>query len=164
MQNAGLTRRIAAMIYDGLLLFAILMLASVPFVIPLGEGEDMESTHRLVYQLAMAGVIYAFFVGYWTTRGRTLGMQSWGLQIVNNDGRIPTLGQSTLRFFAASVPWACLVLGLYLLFFMDQLVPAIVAWIVTGLGFTWQLVDKARLGLQDRFSGTRIVYIPRNKA
>ncbi len=161
MQSAGLMRRIGAMVYDGLLLFAILMLASLPFVVPLGEEEEMQSTYKLVYQLAMAGVIYVYFVGYWKSRGRTLGMQSWGLQIVNNDGRLPTLGQSTLRFLAASVPWAFLVLGFYLLFFQDQLAAAIVSWACFGLGYVWQLWDKAGLGLQDRFSGTRIVYIPR---
>ena len=162
MQSAGLMRRIAAMVYDGLLLFAILMLASLPFVVPLGEEEEMQSTHKLVYQLAMAGVIYAYFVGYWKSRGRTLGMQSWGLQIVNVDGQLPTLGQSTLRFVAASVPWACLILGIYLLVYQDQLAAAILAWACFVLGYVWQLWDKAGLGLQDRFSGTRIVYIPRN--
>ena len=162
MQNSGLMRRIAAMLYDGLLLFAILMLASAPFVVPLG-GEDMGSTYKIVYQLAMAGVIYAFFVAYWTTRGRTLGMQSWGLQVVNKDGQIPTLGQSTLRFFAACIPWAFVVLGSYLLLVQDQLVPAAISWGCFGLSFFWQLWDKARLSLQDRFSGTRIVHIPRNK-
>ncbi len=162
MQSAGLTRRIAAMVYDGLLLFAILMLASLPFVVPLGEEEEMQSTYKLVYQLAMAGVIYAYFVGYWKSRGRTLGMQSWGLQIVNNDGQLPTLGQSTLRFVAASAPWACLVLGIYLLVYQDQLAAAILSWACFALGYVWQLWDKAGLGLQDRFSGTRIVYIPRN--
>ena len=160
MENASLIRRVGAMIYDTLLLFAILMLASVPFVIPL-DGEDMESTYKLVYQLAMVGVIYAYFAGYWTTRGRTLGMQSWGLQVVNNDGRVPSLGQSTVRFLLASIPWAFLIL--YLLLFLDQLAPAVICWALAGLSFTWQLWDKGGLALQDRFSGTRIVHIPRNK-
>ena len=161
MQNSGLIRRLAAMLYDALLLFALLMLASVPFVVPLG-GEDMESTYELIYQLAMAGVIYAYFVGYWVTRGRTLGMQSWGLQIVNKKGQTPSLGQATLRFFAGSISWACLILGFYLLL-EDQLVAAAISWVCFGIGFLWQLWDKDTLALHDRLSGTRTVYVPRDK-
>ena len=162
MQNSGLLRRFAAMLYDALLLFAILMLASIPFVVPLGEGEDMESTYKLVYQLSMAAVIYMYFVGYWKTRGRTLGMQSWGLQIVNKDGQLPGLGQATVRFFAASIPWAFLVLGIYLLF-LDQTAGAVICWAVFATGLLWQLWDKDKLALHDRFSGTRTVYVPRQK-
>ena len=159
MQNSGLLRRSAAMLYDALLLFALLMLASVPFVIPL-DGEDMASTYKLVYQLAMLGVIYAFFVGYWTTRGRTLGMQSWGLQIVNKDGRVPGLGEATVRFFAAGVSWAILVLGIYLLI-SGQTIAAGVSWLVCWILFFWQLWDRDKLALHDRLSGTRCVFVPK---
>ncbi len=161
MQNTGLVRRIAAMIYDALLLFAVLMLASAPFVVPLG-GEDMGSTYKLVYQLAMAAVIYAFFVGYWVTRGRTLGMQSWGLQIVNVQGQLPSLGQATIRFFAVCIPWACLVLGLNLLL-AEQTLGAVASWAAFGVGFLWQLWDRNKLALHDRLSGTRTVFVPKEK-
>lgn len=159
MQNSGLVRRVAAMIYDALLLFAVLMLASVPFVVPMG-GEDMESTYKLIYQLAMLAVIYLFFVGYWTTRGRTLGMQSWGLQIVNQDGNVPSLGQATVRFVAASSSWVCMLGGVYLLV-SDQAAAAVVAWLVFAVIFFWQLWDKDTLALHDRLSRTRTVYVPK---
>ncbi len=161
MQNTGLLRRLGAILYDSLLLLALLMLASVPFVIPL-DGEDMGSTYRFFYQLAMAGVMYAFFVGYWTTRGRTLGMQSWGLQIVNKDGQIPSVGQASLRFLAAGASCAFLILGFYWMV-AEQLAGAIVAWSIFGLGFLWQLWDKDKLTWHDRASGTRLRYYPKDK-
>ena len=122
----------------------------------------MESTYKLVYQLAMLGVIYAYFVGYWVTRGRTLGMQSWGLQIVNNGGKVPSLGQATLRFFVAGIPWALLVLGITLLV-SGQIAAAVASWVVSALSFFWQLWDKNKLAPQDRLSGTRTVFVPRDK-
>lgn len=138
MQNTGLLRRLGAILYDLLLLFALLMLATVPFLVATG-GEAVEPSN-ILYQLTMGIVIYGFFAGYWVKRGRTLGMQSWGLQLVNENNELATLAQSTLRFFAAILSWAAL-----------------------GLGFLWQLWDKDRLTWHDRLSGTRIVHIPRPK-
>ncbi len=139
MQNAGLLRRIGAMIYDGLLLFAVLMLAAVPFVAIAG-GEAVEPTDNLLFQISLGVVIYFFFVAYWSSRGRTLGMQSWGLQLLTNDDRQPTVKQASIRFFAA-----------------------LLSWLPLGLGFLWQLWDKDKLTWHDRLSGTRTVYIPRQK-
>ncbi len=163
MQNTGLLRRIGAMVYDGLLLFAVLMLATVPFIIMRG-GEAVEPTGKLVlvYRLSLLAVIYAFFVGYWSTRGRTLGMQSWGLQVINQKGRIPSLGQATLRFISAGIFWALLGLGA-LLWSAGRHEVAILFWVCFGLGFFWQLWDKEGLALHDRLSGTRTVYIPKQK-
>ena len=139
MQNTRFLRRLGAIIYDALLLFALLMLATVPFII-VRSGEAVEPGGNLVYQLVLVAVIYAYLVGYWTTRGRTLGMQSWGLQIISNDGQIPGIAPATLRFVAA-----------------------ILSWVPLGLGFFWQLWDKDGLTWHDRLSGTRTVYIPKSK-
>jgi len=137
MQNTGLLRRMAAIIYDMLLLFAILMLVGTPFVIMRG-GEAVPPLTDLFFRLTIGAAIYLFFVGYWTRSGRTLGMQSWGLQLETANGSKPTLATSSVRFFAA-----------------------ILSWIPAGLGFLWQLWDKDKLTWHDRISGTRLVYYPK---
>ena len=139
--TAGLTRRIGAILYDSLLLFALWFLATVPFI-AISGGESVESGSGLlhiVYQVTLFLVAYGFFVGFWTTKGRTLGMQSWGLQLETGDGQVPGVGAATVRFFAA-----------------------ILSWIPVGLGFFWQLWAPARLTWHDRLSGTRLVYYPRD--
>lgn len=137
MQNTGLFRRLAAIIYDALLLVALLFLATIPFIAMRG-GEPVEIGENASYRIVLAGVAYAFYVGFWTRSGRTLGMQSWGLQLqTENDGK-PTLATASVRFFAALLSWA----------------PA-------GLGFLWQLWDKDKLTWHDRISGTRLVYYPK---
>jgi len=88
----------------------------------------------------LVAVLFGFFVGFWSRSGRTLGMQSWGLQLETRDGRIPSAATASLRFFAA-----------------------IVSLIPFGLGFLWQLIDKDRLTWHDRLSKTRLVYYPREK-
>ena len=79
MQNTSLPRRAGAMLYDGLLIVAVLFLGTIPFVaVRAGESVDPGS---LPYQLAMATLVFVFYVGFWSRYGRTLGMQSWGLRI-----------------------------------------------------------------------------------
>lgn len=140
MGNTGLLRRLAAIIYDALLVGALLFLVTIPFIALCG-GEPVEIGDNMIYRVVLAAVIYAFFVGFWTRPGRTLGMQSWGLQLETPEGTKPTFTQASLRFFAAILSWA-----------------------PCGLGFLWQLWDKDSLTWHDRISGTRLVYYPKQKA
>jgi len=137
MQNAGLLRRIGAMLYDALLVAALLFLASVPFV--LVRGEPIEHGDNLVYQLTLALVIFVFFVGFWSRSGRTLGMQSWRMQLETEDGEVPSVARASLRFLAS-----------------------LISWVPLGLGFLWQLWDRDRLTWHDRISGTHLVYYPKD--
>ena len=138
-RNTGLLRRLAAIVYDTLLIVAVLFLVTVPFIAVRG-GEPVEVGDNTYYRIALVIVIYAFFVGYWTRSGRTLGMQSWGLQLETMDGGRPTLATASVRFIAA-----------------------IISWVPCGLGFLWQRWDKDKLTWHDRISGTRLVHYPKPK-
>ena len=136
MPAARLPRRIAAIFYDSLLVTALLFLATIPFI-AMRAGEPVEPGDPL-YQIVLLSVTYSFFVGFWARKGRTLGMQSWGLQLQDAAGKNPTFVASSIRFAVAIISWA-----------------------VFGLGFLWQLVDKENLTWHDRASGTRLVYYPK---
>lgn len=138
MENATLLRRCGAMLYDSLLILALLFLGTLPFIAARG-GEPVESGN-LVYRLTMLLLVYLFFVIFWSRYGRTLGMQSWGLRIETANGEPPDLAAASLRFGAAIL----------------SLLPA-------GLGFVWSLVDADRLAWHDRLSATRLRYYPRRK-
>ncbi len=129
----------AAIVYDALLNLALWIIAALVFI-GFNKGEAIETYQNVPLQVALATVSFAFFVGYWTRVGRTLGMQSWGLQLETPDGGKPTLATASVRFFAAILSWA----------------PA-------GLGFLWQLWDKDKLTWHDRISGTRLVHYPKDK-
>lgn len=139
MQNTGLMRRLGAIVYDALLNLALWIIATLVFI-AFNRGEAIETYQNLPLQVSLLTVSFAFFVGFWTRVGRTLGMQSWGLQLETSDGKKPGLASATVRFFAALLSWA----------------PA-------GLGFLWQLWDKDKLTWHDRISRTRLVYYPRKK-
>ena len=137
MKNSGLLRRLAAIIYDTLLVLALLFLVTIPFIAARG-GEPVEADDNLLYQVCVALAVFLFFTGFWCRSGRTLGMQSWGLRVETPDGRIPSFGQASIRFFAAILSWAGI-----------------------GLGFLWQLWDKDQLTWHDRISGTRLRHYPK---
>ena len=96
MQNTGLMRRLAAILYDMLLVAALLFLATVPFI-ALRGGEPVEVGDNAIYRITLVIVVYGFFVGFWTRSGRTLGMQSWGLQLETTSGETPTIAAASLR-------------------------------------------------------------------
>ena len=139
MHNTGLLRRMAAILYDTILIAACLVLVIIVFIAMAG-GEAIEADENTALQFALAITIYTFLVGFWIRSGRTLGMQSWGLQLESPDGRPPSLSAATIRFFAALISWAPL-----------------------GLGFFWQLWDKEHLTWHDRLSKTRLVFYPKIK-
>ncbi len=138
MSNAGLRRRIGAMIYDGLLILALLFLGTLPFL-ALNEGNSVDPDD-VFYPLTMALIIFLFFTIYWSRYGRTLGMQSWGLRIETPDGNRPDFRHCCIRFFAA-----------------------LLSWLPFAAGFWWQLIDRDGYSWHDRLSGTRLRHYPRPK-
>lgn len=127
------------MLYDSLLVLALLFLSTLPFVAARG-GQEVEPGDPL-YQFTMVFVIYLFFVVFWSRYGRTLGMQSWGLRVETASGEQPNIRQASLRFLSA-----------------------IVSLIPCGLGFFWQLFDADNQTWHDRLSGTRLRYYPKDSS
>ncbi len=137
MSNSSLLRRLGAIVYDSLLVLALLFLATIPFIAIRG-GQPVEAGDSLLYRLSLGAIIFVFFTGFWSHSGRTLGMQSWGLRVETPTGEIPTFTTACIRFFAA-----------------------ILSWLPAGLGFVWQLWDKDQLTWHDRLSATRLRYYPK---
>ena len=135
-RNVGLARRFGAIVYDLLLVIALMMVVTLLFVAA-REGMYVAPGDTL-YRIALVAIAYVFFVGFWTYKGRTLGMQSWGLQLECMDGAKVGICLSTIRFSAA-----------------------IISWLPAGLGYGWQIWDKENLTWHDRLSQTRIRYYPR---
>lgn len=133
---APLLARIAAMIYESLLVTAVVFGAS--FIIIPVVGEMHAGWQRHLFQFYITGVLFAYFSAFWLRSGQTLAMKTWRIRLVDqHDGRI-SFKQAVLRFFLA-------LLGLLL----------------AGAGFWWALVDRDHQFLHDRIAGTRLVRVPR---
>lgn len=94
---APLPRRLAAALYDGLLLIALWMVALLLDVVIrdlLGLQREWHALRAYVFLLG-----FFFFGWFWTHGGQTLGMRAWRLQLHRVDGR-PTHWVSALARYA----------------------------------------------------------------
>jgi uncharacterized RDD family membrane protein YckC len=152
----GLLRRLGAMIYDGLLILALLMVAEFLIVAPFGITEDHPLF--LILRLYVPLLAFAFLGWFWTRpRGQTLGMQAWHVRLVGSGGRV-SWRQAGIRFMAALVQW-CVVLAaiaLYVRGWWWATLP-LAALVVAGIVMARR--DPEGLMLHDRLSGTRLVRV-----
>ncbi len=128
--------RIAAMVYELLLVTAVLFVASLPFLYVFGNAQS--GWRHLLFQLYLTGVLFAYFSTFWRRSGQTLAMKTWRIRLVTRDGSPLTLKQAAVRFAIA-------LLGL----------------MAAGAGFWWALFDRDGQFLHDRIAGTRLIRVPR---
>ena len=131
--SCGLMRRIAAMLYDAVIMYAMLFTATV-LVLPFSHGHAIHSGN-IPYTLYLLSCCYAYFTWQWTRYGQTLGMRAWRLRIIDARGQVPAWWAATLRFLLSLPSLFCF-----------------------GLGLLWSLFDPQKLTFHDRYSRTCLVY------
>lgn len=138
MPAAGLPRRLAAMLYDGLLVIAIVLIAATPVVV-VASGSPAPGWPRTLFRLYLLAVVFFFHTWFWVHGGQTLGMRAWRLKLVANNGSTLTWCTAAIRFGGAAVSLAA-----------------------AGLGFWWIALDRERRAWHDRLSNTRVVLVPKS--
>lgn len=132
LRAPGLARRLACAIYELLILAALVLLATFPFLGVVGDATAGPRRHLLqLWVLVVAG---AYLVTFWVRGGQTLAMKTWGLRLVRADGAPVGPGRALHRYVLALLGFAAL-----------------------GLGFAWALVDRDGQFLHDRLAGTALV-------
>jgi uncharacterized RDD family membrane protein YckC len=79
-----LTRRLAAFLYEGVLLFGVVMLAGFVYGVGTDQRHALQGQRGL--QWAIFGVLGAYFAGFWWRQGQTLAMKTWHIRLVRRDG------------------------------------------------------------------------------
>jgi uncharacterized RDD family membrane protein YckC len=130
----GLARRLAALFYDGLLLAALLVLATALATPLIGEQGLQNPWSKLAFQGYLVLVIYLYYAWHWSHGGQTLGMRAWRLRALRSDGHAMGWGDALKRFAAAGL-----------------------ALLPLGLGLIWCLFDRDGLAWHDRLSASRLV-------
>jgi uncharacterized RDD family membrane protein YckC len=141
---AGLPRRLAALLYDTLLLLALWMIVTAA-LLPFTGGEAITWARfpllSVLLKCLLLGVTVAFYGVFWTRQGHTLGMASWRLRLARLDGGLPTWGDTVRRLAAA-----------------------VLSWVPLGLGWLWCLFDREQRTWHDILSRTRVVVVhPRHR-
>ena len=153
--SAGVWRRVAAIVYDCFLLFAVLFVASLipallltliyhpeQFASAPSEGSVVHELntplHGWLYRAYLSALLIGFYTWFWRKSGQTLAMQAWRLKLVDVDGGRPSIGQCLLRLLVA--------------------IPAL---LLGGLGMWWIWLDKQGRSWQDIASNTRLIVLPK---
>ncbi|MGA7800741.1 MAG: RDD family protein [Gammaproteobacteria bacterium] len=149
---AGLGRRLAAMVYDGLVLFAVLVLASA-IALALNGGHAVPAGNP-VNQAWLFFVTYFFFGWFWTHGGQTVGMRAWRIRVQRPNGGLISWTQALLRF----TPVLLLAVAMFVPTKVFKI--ALVCWAaLVVLDYLWVLIDKNGLSWHDRYAKTVVVAI-----
>ena len=105
LKPAGLFRRFAAMVYDGFLIAALLMLVSTPPVMinggPFLDGTAAGSIKNFVFFIYLVAWVTAFYGWFWTHGGQTLGMSAWKIRVISDNTGKLTWKQVIIRCLSA---------------------------------------------------------------
>ncbi|MCG9032594.1 RDD family protein [Laribacter hongkongensis] len=155
---AGRLRRIGSLAYDALLLIGVLFVAGLlfqPLFLWLGEIPWL----RVVYQLYLAVIVYAYFGWCWTRGGQTLAMKTWKIALVRTvDGGRPDWRHALLRLVLAALFYAPLLPAWTWVHYQPDL--AWLGWLASAWAIVpvaWTLFDRDRQFLYDRLSGCALV-------
>ncbi len=139
----GLGRRLLAILYDTVLLAGMLVVAALPWTLLPDTSHTAPEAHRwwrLGFQLYLLAIIFVFFGWFWTHGGQTLGMRAWRLRLIDAaSGEDIGRRRAGVRFAGAIVSAAAL-----------------------GMGYAWVIVDRERCSWHDRWSGSRLILLPKD--
>jgi len=158
--RASLSRRLAALLYEALLVTAIVFVlgfAMLPLVTPRATGAELvvpPLPARVALFCAVFAVLAGYFTWSWSEGRRTLAQKSWRLSLVGPQGVRLRTRTALARYLAGWIGPALAVLA-YLALHARGL-SAHAAWLV-GLNFLFALVDRDRQFLHDRIAGTFVV-------
>ena len=131
----GMARRLACAVYELIILAALVLVATFPFLAL--AGDSTSGARRHVLQAYVLVVVGAYLAWFWTRGGQTLAMKTWRIRLESADGG--PVGPAR-------------ALGRYVL--------AVAGTAALGIGFLWALLDRDGQFLHDRLAGTRLVDAP----
>lgn len=129
---ATLKRRLASLIYEALILTAILLAGALPLVM-ISHGWDQFRV-RLSLQVWLLFLCGMFYAWQWSGTGQTLPMKTWKLRLVTREGLPVSRGRALARYALA-----------------------IISIMTLGFGYLWAILDRDNQFLHDRLAGTMLI-------
>jgi len=154
----GLRRRLAAFVYEGVLLFGVLMIAALAYGLATQQRHALVGMHGL--QLFLFLVLGLYFTWFWSHGGQTVAMKTWHVRLLSKDGQPVGAARAWLRYVLS---W---------LWFLPALVFVYLAGLRSGGAISLVLVvgvlvyallsrfNPRRQFLHDLLSRTELVYWP----
>jgi uncharacterized RDD family membrane protein YckC len=160
--QAGIARRLAASLYEALLLCALAVAVGV-VLLPLLDADTAKASGALTLPRPSARVIsfaclFAVFGAYcvwlWSGGRRTLPMRTWDLALATTTGATVGPERAAARYLAGWIGPACAIAAYLALrpYGHRRWAAALLA-----INYAWAFVDRDRRFLHDRLAGTRLV-------
>lgn len=144
LPRAPLWRRLLAMLYDTLVVCALLMVVTMMYYsvinVWLLHQKNAAQGYNPVLGSLLFIVIFMFFSIFWRRSGQTLGMRAWRVRVQRYDGRVLSWSQCLLRFIIAIPSLGCI-----------------------GLGYLWTLFTPQKQTWHDLYSESEIVVLPKRE-
>jgi uncharacterized RDD family membrane protein YckC len=134
--NAGLMRRLLALLYDSILIIGIYM--SYVILVTYLNGSALESQLEILFlQFSFIIFIFLFYCYFWKfNNGQTLGMQVWKIKLVSLGNEEININKMVLR---------CALSMIFSLVFLSN--------------FIFIIFNKERKTLGDYFSKTKLLKV-----
>lgn len=164
--------RIIAIVYDGMLILALLFLVGTVLTVigtmltmETGVTSDQAQTlprwyQNLVLTPAFILTLIGFYGLFWRRAGQTLGMQTWRLKTVDSEGQLLTWSKSVKRILAACVvPLLCGLIGYA--FHGTRAAMLLSAFFGLMFNYLFCIFNRGGLAVHDMLSGTVTLKMPK---
>lgn len=153
MTPASLLKRMAAWLYEGLLLFAVCAITGLLFSIATNSKNAL--THHFSLSLILFVVIGIYFSWFWS-KGQTLAMKTWRIKITDTKGKPISMWLAAARYLLSWLWFAPPLVALAFTELNNQRLYGVLAgWVVLYILLAW--LHPSKQFVHDRLVGTRLI-------
>lgn len=153
---ASLRRRMTAFVYEGVLLFGIVVPVALVYGVITNQRHGMVG--RLGLGLTLFFTLLLYFVWCWSRTGQTLALKTWHIQMVTAAGTRPPAWRAALRYLLSWLWFAPPLVAAQALGWqhtIGQITGALAGWVL-GYALLSYLLPRQQF-LHDLLAGTRLI-------
>jgi uncharacterized RDD family membrane protein YckC len=151
----SLARRMACFVYEGVLLFGVLMIAGYLYSSLTQQRHALAGRHGL--QAFLFVVLGIYFAWFWSRSGQTVAMKAWHLRLVGRDGASVSQARALVRYLLSWLWFMPALTALYLsgLHGLAAIFGLLLAGVVVYAGLS--RLHPERQFWHDAICGTRLI-------
>jgi len=151
----GLARRLAAFVYEGLLLFGVVMIAGLLYSLITQQRHALQG--RAGMMLFLFVVLGVYFTWFWVRSGQTVAMKAWHIRLLTVDGTPVSRTRAWARYLLAWLWFLPATAAVYIagLHGTGKIVVALFTGVLAYAALAWLRSD--RQFWHDVICGTRLV-------
>lgn len=155
LESPGLARRLACFLYEGVLLFGVVMIAGYLYSSLTQQRDASVGRHGL--QAFLFVILAIYFVWFWSHGGQTVAMKAWHIRVVDRDGRPLSEWRALARYVTC---WLWFLPALASLWMSGlegggAMAAALITGVLAYAGLAW--LHPQRQFWHDAICGTRLV-------